>query len=175
MSFLGERARGKSRIGILLALLAIVLLSYQPPTGNGFQGYGWLLLAALVLLMWGVQGFVMKLANESTDAESIFFYMAASAVLLIPVALYMTDFSQPINTGWDGPWLASGIHLLNSIGALTLVYAMRYGKAIIVVPLTGLSPVITILLSLAIYAVIPHPVTIAGLIIAVIAIYLITE
>lgn len=175
MSFLGERARGKSRIGILLALLAIVLLSYQPPTGNGFQGYGWLLLAALVLLMWGVQGFVMKLANESTDAESIFFYMAASAVLLIPVAIYMTDFSQPINTGWDGPWLASGIHLLNSIGALTLVYAMRYGKAIIVVPLTGLSPVITILLSLAIYAVIPHPVTIAGLIIAVIAIYLITE
>lgn len=175
MAFIGERANGKSRVGILLALAAIGLLSYQPPSQTGFESYFWLLLAALVFFMWGVQAFVMKLANNSMDAESIFFYMALSAVLLIPVALYMTDFSAPINLGWDGPVLAAGIHLLNSIGALTLVYAMRYGKAIIVVPLTGLSPVITILLSLFIYSVIPHPVTIVGLVIAVIAIYLITE
>jgi uncharacterized membrane protein len=88
-------------------------------------------------------------------AESIFFYMMLTTVLLIPGALYMIDFSQEINWGFKGPYLAAGIQILNSIGALTLVYALRYGKAIIVVPMTALAPVITILISLIIYAVTP--------------------
>lgn len=175
MIFLQERAAGKTRIGIILALLAIALLSYQPPGENGYMSFLWLILASLVFFMWGIQAFVMKLGNASMEAESMFFYMMISGLLLIPVAIHMTDFSIPVNWGWKGPWLAAGIHLLNAIGALTLVYALRFGKAIIVVPLTGLSPVITILLSLLLYSVIPHPVTIAGLIIAVLAIYLITE
>ncbi len=173
--FLGERAAGKTKIGIILALIAIVLLSYQPPNENGYQSWLWLILAAMVFFMWGVQAYVMKIGNASMEAESMFFYMMVSGLLLIPIAIYMTDFSMPVNWEWKGPWLAGGIHLLNAIGALTLVYALRYGKAIVVVPLTGLSPVITILISLLIYSVIPHPVTIAGLIVAVIAIYLITE
>ena len=49
----------------------------------------------------------------------------------------MTDFSQPINYGLDGPGLAAVIQLLNAIGALTLVFAFRYGKAIIVSPLVN--------------------------------------
>ena len=69
------------------------------------------------------------------DAASIFFYMTLSGLLLVPVALAMTDFSQPINYGLDGPGLAAAIQVLNAIGALTLVFAFRYGKAIIVSPL----------------------------------------
>jgi drug/metabolite transporter (DMT)-like permease len=108
-------------------------------------------------------------------AESIFFYMMATALLLVPVAVFMTDFSQPINWGWRGPWLAAVIQVLNSIGALMLVYAVRYGKAIIVVPMTSLAPVLTIILSLAIYQVIPNPVLVAGMVLACIAIYLMAE
>lgn len=175
VGILKERASKSGRIGILFSLVAIVLLSFQPPSAGLYTGYLWLLLAIIVLLLWGIQGFLMKLANNTMDAESVFFYMALAALLLTPVAWYMTNFSQPINLGWKGPGLAAIIHLLNAIGALTLVYAMRYGKAIIVVPLTGLSPVITILLSLLLYQVIPHPVILVGLIFASIAIYLITE
>lgn len=175
VGILKERASKSGRIGILFSLVAIVLLSFQPPSAGLYTGYLWLLLAIIVLLLWGIQGFLMKLANNTMDAESVFFYMALAALLLTPVAWYMTNFSQPINLGWKGPGLAAIIHLLNAIGALTLVYAMRYGNAIIVVPLTGLSPVITILLSLLLYQVIPHPVILVGLIFASIAIYLITE
>lgn len=173
--FLRERAAGKAKLGIVLALVAIALLAYQPPSHSNFSSYWWLVLAVMVFFMWGIQAFVMKMANSTMEAESLFFYMALAALLLTPVAIYMTNFSVPVNWGWKGPGLAAGIHLLNSIGALTLVYALRYGKAIIVVPLTGLSPVITILISLLLYNVIPHPVTLAGLVIAVVAIYLITE
>jgi len=59
---------------------------------------------------------------------------------------------------------------LNAFGALCLVYAFRYGKAIIIAPITtALSPVLTVTLSLALYQTIPHPVIIAGIILTIIA------
>jgi uncharacterized membrane protein len=125
--------------------------------------------------MWGVQAFVMKFSQNTMRAESIFFYMALTAVLLIPVALMMTDFSRPINWGIKGPYLAALIQVFNSIGALTLVYALRNGKAIIVVPITALAPVITIIISLVIYMVFPNYIILTGLVLAVIAIYLLAE
>lgn len=172
---LRESTNRRHWIGITLALMAIFFLSYQEPTSNDLRGYGWLVLAVLVFLLWGVQAYVMKFSNEVMKAESIFFYMMLTGVLLIPVALWMTNFKQEINWGLKGPWLAALIHLLNAIGALTLVYALRYGKAIIVTPMTGLAPVITVILSLILYAVIPGTFLTIGLILAFIAIFLLSD
>lgn len=170
--FLKEKASKASWFGIVLALLAIPLLSYQPPESLGY-GIAWIFLSLLVFLAWGVQAYYMKLANHSMKAESIFFYMALTGILLIPFALIMTDFGQEINWGADGPLLAAGIQLLNAVGALSLVYAFRYGKAIIVSPLANAgAPVITVTLSLLLYAVFPHPVVLIGMILAIIAIFL---
>ncbi len=173
--FLGERASRRAWTGIVLALIAIPLLAYQPPGDAVGRGSLWILLALSVFLAWGVQAYVMKFANRSMQAEGIFFYMMATAVALIPAAVAMTDFSRAVNWGFRGPYLAAGIQVLNSIGALCLVYAVRYGKAIIVVPMTALAPVLTVLISLALYRVIPHPVIIAGMACAVGAIYLLAE
>ncbi|UCH62486.1 MAG: DMT family transporter [Fidelibacterota bacterium] len=173
--FLNERAARRSWLGIVLALFAIILLSYQPPENSAGRGLLWLFLAFFVFFFWGIQAYVMKFSHESMKAESIFFYMMATAVVLIPVALLMTDFTQDINWGFRGPYLAAMIQVLNAVGALMFVYAVRFGKAIIVVPMTALAPVITIILSLIIYAVIPHPITLAGMVFAVAAIYLMAE
>lgn len=173
--FLKETTTRKHWTGIILAIVAILLLSYQEPNVENFRGYLWLILSILVFLMWGVQAYFMKVSNESMKAESIFFYMMLSGVLLIPIALLMTDFSKDINWGLDGPFLAAIVQVLNAIGALTLVYAIRYGKAIIVVPMTALAPVITIIISLVIYAVFPHTIVILGMVFATTAIYLMAE
>jgi uncharacterized membrane protein len=173
--FLKERTSRKQWWGIGLAMAGILCLSYQPPDLTNFDGYLWLILSIVVFLMWGIQAFAMKFANESMRAESIFFYMTLSAVLLIPVAVLMTDLSQPINWGFEGPYLASIIQVFNAIGALTLVYALRYGKAIIVVPITALAPVLTIIISLLLYSVVPHTVVLAGMLMAVGAIYILAE
>ncbi len=173
--FLKERAGKRQWAGIVLALAAIFLLSYQPPSANDARGFTWLFLAIAVFIMWGIQAYVMKFANNTMKAESIFFYMAASAILLSPFAVFMTDFTHAINWSFRGPWLAAIVQSLNAIGALTLVYAVRYGKAIIVVPMTGLSPVITVILSLIIYSVIPGAVLTSGLMVATIAIVLLSE
>jgi drug/metabolite transporter (DMT)-like permease len=177
---LKEKASKRSWIGIILALVAIVLLSYQPPENSIVKGYLWLLLAMTVFIMWGVQAYIMKFASDSSQessmkAESITFYTMSSAVILIPIALLMTDFNQNINWGFSGVYSAGLIQSLNAIGFLFFAYAIRYGKAIIVVPMMSLAPVVTVILSLILYAVIPHPIIISGMIFAFIAIYLMAE
>ena len=170
--FLKERASGRGWVGIILALLAIPLLSYQTSDSSSGFGNWWLPLALLVFLAWGFQAFVMRFANKTMRAESIFFYMMLTGLLLIPFALMMTDFSQEINWGFMGPYLTAMIQVLNAVGALCLVYAFRYGKAMVVSPLTNaVAPVITVILSLIIYAVIPHPVILAGMTLALISIF----
>ena len=170
---LREKTTMRGWVGIALALVAVPLLSYQPPGDSVMQGMFWLVLALGVFLAWGIQAYVIKFANRSMSAESVFFYMMATAIVLIPVAVGMTDFSQDINWGLSGPWLAAAIQVLNAIGALCLVFAFRYGKAIIVSPMTNaLPPVITVLISLAIYSVIPHVITLVGMAMAIIAAFL---
>lgn len=172
--FLKEKTSLLKWIGIAIALVAIFFLSYQEPGASDKRGFLWLALSLLVFAAWGLQAYVMKFSNETMKAESIFFYMAITALILSPFAWFMTDFSQPINWGFNGPYLAALVHVLNSIGALTLVYALRYGKAIIVVPMTGLAPVITIVLSLILYAVFPGLMLTIGLVLAVIAMFILS-
>jgi uncharacterized membrane protein len=173
---LKESASRVHWVGIILAMVAILFLSYQQPNNKAVSGHMWLIFAILIFLAWGIQAYFMKFANERMKAESIFFYMMVTGILLAPVAYFMTDFSQEINWGFRGPWLTALIQVLNAIGALMLVYAIRYGKVIIVSPLTNaLAPVITVILSLILYAVIPHPVIITGMVVALIAIYLLVK
>lgn len=173
--FLKERTSRKHWWGIGIALLAILCLSYQPPNHNNFTGYLWLVLSIVVFFMWGIQAFAMKFGNDTMTAESIFFYMTVTALLFVPVAVLMTDMSKTINWGFKGPYLAAIIQIFNAVGALTLVFALRHGKAIIVVPITALAPVLTIIISLLLYSVVPHVVVLFGMIMAVTAIYILAE
>jgi len=173
--FLKERTNKVVWAGIVLALLSIPLLSYISPEAGTKSGALWLIFALIVFVAWGIQAFFIKIANQTMKAEEIFFYMTITGLVMIPLALSMTDFSLPINYGSDGIYLAAGIQLLNAFGALTLVYAFRYGKAIIVSPLTNsAAPLLTVLISLIIYGYIPNSVVIAGMVLALCATFLIS-
>jgi uncharacterized membrane protein len=173
LSFLKEKASVLNWVGIILAMTAILFLSYQEPESTTAKGYLWLFFAVMIFVMWGIQAFVMKFANNRMRAESIFFYMMLTGIILAPVAYLMTDMDQEINWGFRGPYLTALIQVLNAIGALMLVYAIRYGKVIIVTPLTNaMAPVITVVLSLIIYAVMPHVIIMIGMVLALTAIIL---
>jgi len=180
--FLKEKANRWQIAGIVVALIAILLLSIQSGGDDSpVSGWLWIVLAVLVLFAWGIQGFFMKFANNSMDAESIFVWMAISGLVLIPIAWFMdsTPMTAAQFFAQDGVASASltcfGIQLLNAIGALTLVYAYRYGKAVIVSPMEGLSPMVTVLLSLIILSVIPTPLQIAGICCAAFAMYALSK
>jgi uncharacterized membrane protein len=170
MAFLRERVSKVGALGVLLALLALPLFNYSPGAAGdapAAQGVTWFILASIVLLAWGIQGYFMKLANATMDAENIFLYMTLTSLLLIPVALWMTDFSTPIEYGWQGPGLAAITQILNAVGALTLVYAFRYGRALVVAPLANAgAPMITAIVSMIILGVVPNTVTVIAIMLA---------
>ena len=167
---LKERTSRLGALGAVLALIALPLFDFSPQGFSFAQGGTWFPLALIIMACWGVQAYFMKLANNRMSAESIFFYMMLSGLVLIPVALAMTDFSKPINWGADGPWLAAGIQILNAIGALAVVYAFRHGKAIVVAPLTNAgAPLVTAVIALLIAGVVPGDLKMIGLALAFVA------
>lgn len=169
-ALLKERTGLLGALGIVLALIALPLFNYSGPGQEGDFQAAWFILALIVLAAWGLQAYFMKLSNETMRAESIFFYMMVTGIALIPVALYMTDFSQAINWGPDGPALAAAIQILNAVGALCLVFAFRYGKAIVVSPMTNAgAPLITAIIALVVLGLIPSSMTIAGIVLALVA------
>ena len=168
--FLKERVSKLGVLGVVLAFVALICFAIPDNTDGSVRSWIWIVFAAVVFIFWGIQAFVMKLANNHTpDAESVFVYMALSAVLLIPVALLMGRNEPSLcSFGWGEPMKVFGVQLLNAIGAFTLVYANRYGKAMVIAPLAdACAPVIMCIISLILYAHFPSIPQIAGMVAAI--------
>lgn len=167
-----ERVHPLGWVGVVLALVAGVMLNWSKPEGDVILQPSWIVYAIGILMAWGLQGYVISLANHTMKAESIFFYMALASLALAPVAWAMTPASRSVNWGPDGFGLSLAIQSLNAVGALLLVYAYRYGKALIVAPLTNAgAPALAILLGMALsFGATPlGPISIAGIVLAIIA------
>ena len=154
-TFLKEKVSKLGILGIVLAFVAIICFAIPSDTEGSVSSWIWILLAAVVFICWGIQAFVMKLANNNTpDAESVFVYMAIAAVVLIPVAFLLQSPAELTAYGWAAPTKVFFVQILNAIGAFTLVYANRYGKALVSAPLAdACSPVICCLLSIVLLAI----------------------
>lgn len=172
-TLLRERARLIATLGIVLSMPAILLLALQEPDSSPVHGYFWLVLSILIFLLWGAQAYLMKSSAHCVSSEDLFFYMTVTGIALSPIALLMTDFSIPINRGLEGAPLMAIIQSLNAWGCLLFVLAVRFGKAIIVVPMVnGLFPVVTIVLSLFLYHTLPTRLNFLGILLALVAVIL---
>ena len=164
---LREQLLGLTKIGIVLALIALVFFNISG--GSGAEVGPWLILALLITVAWGVQAYYMrKAASVGVNDGTTFGYMALSGLLLVPVAFVMMG-GLPEGAPWQAPALTLVTQLLNAVGALFLVMALSRGKASIVAPTTNaLAPVLTVLISLAVYQTLPSVYGALGIVLAIV-------
>jgi drug/metabolite transporter (DMT)-like permease len=168
MVLLRERVSNMAAVGLVAALAAIVLFSITSSDSDGSSG-PWLPLAILICVAWGVQAYFMrKAATIGVNEATTFGWMAISAILLIPVALFSLG-GIPTDFPWQAPALTAATQLLNAVGALFLVMALSRGKATIVAPTTNaLAPALTIVVSLIAYQTLPTPYGAIGIVLALV-------
>ena len=164
---LREQLLGLTKVGIVLALIALVFFNISG--GSGAEVGPWLILALLITVAWGVQAYSMrKAASVGVNDGTTFGYMALSGLLLVPVAFVMMG-GLPEGAPWQAPALTLVTQLLNAVGALFLVMALSRGKASIVAPTTNaLAPVLTVLISLAVYQTLPSVYGALGIVLAIV-------
>lgn len=113
----------------------------------------WLALSLGALATWGVWGVFGKIASGYLDGRSLFFYQLATGLVVVFIAFAITGFrpqlmAVPPATGINPgiKWaIATGV--VSALGQILYFSALGKGKASIVVLMTGLYPVVTILLA----------------------------
>jgi transporter family protein len=105
----------------------------------------WVLYALLTLLSWGVWGFFSKLASNQTRPRQILLFQAAGALAFALLVLTLERFRIQWSTG-DFAWSFAG-GFVNFVGFLVFFAAIEKGKVSTIITMTSLYPVVTIVLS----------------------------
>jgi len=105
----------------------------------------WLVLSVITIISWGFVGFFLKLASSHSHWTGI--YIVSNLALFVASLLIYIIQKPSISVGSPGFNYAMIAGIMMSLSAITFYIAIQTGKAIIVIPLTSLYPVVTIVLS----------------------------
>jgi len=134
----------------------------------------WLRYTLLTALLWGLWGFDSKLLVDRTSpyAGQILF----TAGLAVPVSFVLLSKRR-----FAGERPRAGLAfavltgLLGGLGNLAFFAALERGSASVVVPLTSLSPLVTVLVGVAALKESMRPRQWFGVVLALLAIYLLSQ
>jgi uncharacterized membrane protein len=132
----------------------------------------WLRFSLISMLAYGVWGAVSSMASQSVSAVTL---QIVSTLGLLPVALVLA-FSTNIHLGSNrkrGILIATATGVIGGAGNLTLYQALRLGgEASVVFPLTGMYPLVTIVLARLLLKETLNRIQMLGIGLALVAIYL---
>src|SRR4030095_696736 len=133
-----------------------------------------LFFSGLTIVMWGLWGFLGKLALERGMGPTLMFLAesATSAVLAIPVLLVLlnTHQDQSARSSLNAFGVLSGAAL--AVGLLFYYLALQRGQVSIVVPLTATYPVVSALLGVAVLGERPSLSQVFGIVLIIVGIVL---
>lgn len=107
----------------------------------------WLVWTLLTLLSWGLWAVLSKMVGSGISEIHL---QAISTLGLLPIiaALFFASDAGSAGDRRKGILLALAAGVFSSLGNIAFYEAMSHGKAATIVPLTALSPLITILLAI---------------------------
>jgi transporter family protein len=137
--FLSERVNRIQGIGLVLAFAAIYLFNVSE---EGGLLSSWLAYALLPLVMWGVAGFLSKLATVHLSG--------GLAALLLLIGFLVANLALAATVPWPAEvsfrtWgLVAALGFFLAFGNYAVVKAYTTGKASVITPLAGLYPLVSV-------------------------------
>ncbi len=131
-------------MGISLLLGSALLLGYAETASGKRAKPLVIMLVILAFVFWGLWGFLVKVAVSNLGEGPMFAYYALSNSLIgSSLLIYHRRRHGRQRLGRDWIWPASGT-ALGAIGVVLFTLAMAGGPAVLVTPLTGAYPVVTV-------------------------------
>lgn len=106
----------------------------------------WFLSSLVVLVGWGIWGFLAKIASRDLPPFSVFFYSVLGSLVVLFVGLPWNG--MPSLGNGSGAFFAFMGGLIAAAVFLPYVFALTVGKVAAVVTVTALYPLVTIALML---------------------------
>ncbi len=131
----------------------------------------WLFWTLLTLVSWGIWAVLFR-RIEGQLSEAQCQIISTLGVLPVLAALARTKDGEATNRALVGIALAFGAGILSCLGNIACYQALHHAKASTVVPMTAMSPVITILLAIPILKERVHPIQWLGIALSLVAIWL---
>jgi transporter family protein len=134
----------------------------------------WMLLSIATVLLWGSWGLESKII---VDRISPWMNQVLFSIGLLPLLgwmLFWKNLRQ--TTGQPKKGAAYGLltGIFGGLGNVTFYLALFRGKASVVVPMVGLAPLVTVVLALLILRESINRVQVAGVVLALLSIYLLS-
>jgi transporter family protein len=136
------------------------------------QAFYWLSAALISLFSFGLWGFFSKLTIQHVDAKSALVYQSAGVAVIGFIAFLLLQGKPAVDAKGISYGLLTGIAY--GVGCLFYFIAADKGKVTTVVTMTALYPIVTILLA---YLILHEGINLkqgAGVILALVAIYLLS-
>jgi transporter family protein len=133
----------------------------------------WLALSLVSLGLWGLWGFFSKVATQHLGPQGAYLLGLTGYLPVFGILLYETGGKIPWHPwGWAAA-VAAGMS--TGFGLFFFFRALHHGAASVVVPLTSLYPVVTVALSWLFLRENPSPRQLTGLVLAMAAVWLLSE
>lgn len=143
--FLGEVLGARSLAGVVAVIAGCLLLAYSPPEARGKPTRKrWMLLAGGAVLIWGVNGTLIKYAYMQPGAHeanmALFIAIGGAATLGVYGLVAGRGLAHDRRE-----WLhALGPMATMAVGSLCAAIAYKQGPASVVAPVSGAYPVVTL-------------------------------
>ncbi|MBM4273251.1 MAG: DMT family transporter [Deltaproteobacteria bacterium] len=136
------------------------------------EGEVWLKFSLMAMALWGLWGVLSKVATRHLPPQGVYLLTITGHLV---VMTYVLSQGFPITWHPVGVAAALSAGLCMAFGLLTFFFALARGEAAVVVPVTALYPVVTVILSLAL---LQESFTLrraAGVVLAVVAVWLLSK
>jgi transporter family protein len=133
----------------------------------------WFSFSLLALVLWGIWGFLSKAAAQFLPYPAVYLLSISGHLAVIGYLGVAGGLAVPWHPLGVGLALAAGVCM--AFGLLSFFKALAGGSATMVVPLTALYPVVTVVLSWAVLQENPAPRHLAGIALALLAVWLLSK